>query len=355
MPGIMEEIEGVAFFLPPGSPLVLGGLSPRPRVSKLCGRHLNMTTRELNPDLSTPAHARQDVYSGQRNLAETSPKENNRQAIRPSIPSPSKGFRFPVDAALPHISDASSMPHNVPSPNSATTSAPLQAQNHTPQFRSGAHPARPMRPTRLWTSVPAKLSAGSTLRPVLQPSALRGRPASCKIRMSDPGHPPCLLIQLTPASTDGRSAGPTTGRQGRLFLRPAIGVIAAIPMRRRPQRKCARRPCRPQGAPELRIATIAVAVAGVAIAVVKPVPRRSSPSLAITTGRRPSAVPGVPRCSFARGRSPRPRASPPSRAGSGSGDPRESRQARKRPARPASAARRAAPSGLRLRRALRAA
>ena len=26
------------------------------------------------------------------------------------------------------------MPHNVPYPNSATTDAPLQAQNHSPQF-----------------------------------------------------------------------------------------------------------------------------------------------------------------------------------------------------------------------------
>ena len=40
----------------------------------------------------------------------------------------------PLDAAFPHISDASSMSHNVQSANSATTDAPLQAQNHSPRF-----------------------------------------------------------------------------------------------------------------------------------------------------------------------------------------------------------------------------
>ena len=85
--------------------------------------------------LSTPTRTRQGVCPWQSHETEAPPKADNRRAIRPSIPSPSERLpppcrcSPPAQSATPH-----SMPQHVPSPNSATTDAPLQAQNYALPF-----------------------------------------------------------------------------------------------------------------------------------------------------------------------------------------------------------------------------
>ena len=176
------------------------------------------------------------------------------------------------------------MPHNVQSPNSATTDAPLQALNRTPPFKSQtgnrAHPSQPMRPRRAWTSGPRIRLRAALMHPK---AVVRWKPAPGRIcpflrlpcgshgtgnPMRGAGHPRQLFIprarsqvgeRLTPLTVAiSRSAGArsTSGVSLSVDCVPVPATRAAVTITGNLKRlhQACRPPRRPAGklSPQLR-------------------------------------------------------------------------------------------------------